>query len=271
MTIAPPKGKPLPHLDDDAYPTRDGKPMGETEKHRKIMTYCIDALEIRYRHRSDVQVSGNNFLYYEQDDTKKVVSPDCYVVFGVEKRIRDTYMVWKEGGVLPSFVLEITSKKTRKEDTRTKFPLYERTLGIPEYFQFDPTGDYLRPRLQGFRLVEGRYAPLTPVTSPLAGIPVARDETFFSSSEEVPVYRLHSEQLGLDLIVEGEWLRYYDPLTGELLLSASELAAKAEAEAQARISAERRAEAEAQRAEKAEAELARLRAELDALRQGRAE
>ena len=29
----------------------------------------------------------------------------------------------------------------------TKRPLYERTLRVPEYFLFDPTGDYLRPRL----------------------------------------------------------------------------------------------------------------------------
>jgi hypothetical protein len=71
---------------------------------------------------------------------------------------------------------------------------------------------------------------------------------------------------------------YYERATGELLLSASELAAKVEAEAQARTSAERRAETEAQartsaerRAAQAEAELARLRAEWEALRRERAE
>jgi hypothetical protein len=64
--------------------------MAETEKHRDVMMYCIDALRNFYADRQDVQVSGNNFLYYEQGNIKKVVLPDCYVVFGVQKRQRDT-------------------------------------------------------------------------------------------------------------------------------------------------------------------------------------
>ncbi len=28
-----------------------------------------------------------------------------------------------------------------------------------KYFQYDPTGDYLNPRLQGARLAEGNYQP----------------------------------------------------------------------------------------------------------------
>src|SRR5579862_2720477 len=64
------------------YPTRDGKPMAETEKHRKLMTYCIESLENYYMDQADVTVSGNNFLFYEEDNPKARVSPDCYVVFG---------------------------------------------------------------------------------------------------------------------------------------------------------------------------------------------
>ena len=75
------------------------------------------------------------------------------MVFGVEKKLRDNFKVWKEGGKTPTIVFEFTSKKTMREDRDVKRPLYEQVLKVPEYVLFDPTGDYLKPRLQGFRLV----------------------------------------------------------------------------------------------------------------------
>src|SRR5579862_4067881 len=83
------------------YPVSDGKPMAETDKHRKLMTYDIDGLDNFYRHRSDVYVSGSNFLYWEEGNPKARVSPDCYVIFGVAKKLRDSYKAWEEGGHLP--------------------------------------------------------------------------------------------------------------------------------------------------------------------------
>jgi len=211
------------------YPTSDGEPMGETDKHATLTMYCIAALRIYFAAQPDVYVAGDNFLYYVEGNPRKVVSPDCYVVFGAGMKLRDCYKAWEEDGRLPQVVFEITSKKTRKDDIEKKLPLYEQVLQVPEYFLFDPTGDYLKPRLQGYRLVGGQYARL-----------LTRD------------HRLHSEQLGLDLIEEGEWLRFYDPVRREPLLTVMEQAQRAEAEAQARA--------------EAEAEIARLRAELEALK-----
>jgi Uma2 family endonuclease len=205
------------------YPESDGKPMAETTPHRQQMSYCIESLDFRYRDRADVYVAGNDFLYWEEGSPRARISPDCYVVFGVEKRVRNSYKAWEEGGRLPSVVFEFTSKKTRYEDTRKKRPLYEQVLKVEEYFQFDPTGDYLKPRLQGFRLRDGVYEP----------IPLVNE-------------RMFSEKLGLDLVMEGERLRFWDPLTGEWLLSVDELALAREAESEARKFAERRAELEAQ-------------------------
>jgi Uma2 family endonuclease len=234
------------------YPVSDGKPMAESDKHRDLGVYTIEALRIFFAGRPDVYVAGNNFVYWEEGNPRAVVSPDVYVVFGVEMRQRDCYMAWKEGGRLPDVVFEFTSKKTRKEDTRDKLPKYEQVLKVPEYFLFDPTGDYLTPRLQGYRLVEGSYVPLEAVDG-----------------------RLHSELLGLDLVQEGERLRLWDPAKQEWLLSPLELAQAREAErerAQAeahRAQAEaQRADAERRRADEAIAEAARLRAELEALRAG---
>jgi len=122
------------------YPTRDGRPMGETDKHRELMAYLIAALKVHFMGQPNVYVSGNNFIYWEEGKSKSFISPDTYVVFGVEDRLRDSYFAWKEGGLLPSVIVEITSRSTQSEDIETKLPLYEQTLKTPEYFLFDPTG-----------------------------------------------------------------------------------------------------------------------------------
>ena len=207
---------------DVEYPTRDGRPMAETDKHRDLAIYVITALQTRYADRPDVYISGNNFVFYEEGNPKARISPDCYVVFGVASNQRDSYMAWQEGGHLPDVVFEFTSRKTQREDTDTKLPLYEQTLRTPEYFLFDPTGDYLTPHLQGHRLIEAHYVRL-----------------------ELTDGRLHSQGLGLDLVQDGEDLRLFDPTTGQFLPTPLE---------------------QAQRATAAEAEVARLRAELEALR-----
>jgi Uma2 family endonuclease len=205
------------------YPTRDGKPMAETDKHREIAYYIISALKTYYADRSDVYVSGNNFVFWEEGNPKARISPDAYVVFGVSPDLRDSFMAWRNGGWLPSVVFEFTSRKTQREDTDTKLPLYEQTLRTPEYFLFDPTGDYLRPRLQGYRLENDRYVRLELVNA-----------------------RLQSQQLGLDLVQQGEDLRLFDPVRGDFLPTSLE---------------------QARRVESAEAEIARLRAELAALQE----
>lgn len=214
------------------YPTSDGKPMGETDKHVDLILDGKAALMIHFADRPDVYVAGNNFIYYEEGNPKARVSPDLYVVHGVPMRQRDSYCTWQESGRCPNVVFEFTSRATRREDTHKKFTLYEQTLRVPEYVMFDPTRDYLKPPLKGFRLTNGVYVP----------IPLIDD-------------RLYSEQLNLYITYEGTRLRFYDPQKREWLLTPLENA--------------RRAEEEARRAKAAEAEVARLRAELEALRKQR--
>ncbi len=229
------------------YPTRDGRPMAETDKHREIAFYIIQALKTYFSGHDDIYVSGNNFVFWEEGNPKSRISPDAYVVFGPTSDLRDSYMAWKEKGRLPKVVFEFTSRKTQREDTDTKLPLYESVLMTPEYFLFDPTGDYLKPRLQGYRLVGGRYVRL-----------------------ELVGDRLHSEQLGLDLVQQGEDLRLYDPARNLFLPTTQELSHRAEAETRRAEAETRRAQMEAEYRRAAEAENARLRAELDALRNGNA-
>ena len=238
------------------YPEEDGK-VSESAKHLEQMLQLITALKGWFISRSDVFVGGNLFVYYRQGDIRQCFSPDVLVAKGVQPRPieqRGSYRVWEEG-VMPQVLIELTSESTRKEDTIRK-PHQYAALGVREYFLFDPLGEFLTPRLQGYRLnTDGRY-------------------------DRLPGEELDSVELGLRLVVRDEWLRLLDPATGELLPDWDEQrAALREAEA-ARVQAETartqaeaiRAEAEAARVQAEAAiserdqEIARLQAELERLR-----
>jgi len=174
----------------------DGRPMAETDLHRILMIALLHALEEFYRKNPLVYVSGNIFVYY-RDEAKALqsVAPDIFVVFGVENKYRRSYYLEKEGKA-PEVVIELTSTSTKLEDLVTKHYIYAR-LGVREYFLFDPYNETARSPLTGFRLEGGEYAPMTGA-------------------------RLHSEVLGLDLVVEQGLLRLYNPKTGKRLRSPKE-------------------------------------------------
>ena len=215
--------------------------MAETDTHRKQMTYLLDALEDYFRGDADVYVAGNLFVYYREGDPTRVVAPDIFVVKGVPKHNRRIYQVWKEEKA-PDVVFELTSRDTRQEDLGPKKGTYEM-LKVQEYFIFDPLGEYLEPRLVGFRLEEWGYRRIA-------------DEP------------LVSQVLGLVLRVEGEMLRLVDPATGEKMLTSLESQeARRRAEALATQETEARLQAGAE-VERLQAELARLRAAGDAKEKG---
>jgi len=59
------------------------------------------------------------------------------------------------------WVLEVTSSITQQEDEQDKPDIYAQ-IGVREYFQYDPMGDYFNPLLKGRHLVGSRYQVLTP-------------------------------------------------------------------------------------------------------------
>jgi Uma2 family endonuclease len=234
MTAAVQPGFPFPV----EYPETDGEPMAETDLHRDEMFDAIAALKHRYRNDPMTYVAGNLLIYYEEGNPAARFAPDVFVVFGVPKRRRRIYKLWQERRA-PAFVLEVTSRGTRLEDKGNKRELCAE-LGVLEYFLYDPEADYLKPPLQGFRLVAGSYEPIFPEAKGM----------------------LRSEALGLKLILEEERLRFIDGATGAPLLHVEEREARADEAEQARARAEqeKRARARAEQ-EKREAEQAKQHAE----------
>lgn len=137
------------------YPESDGKPMAETDRHRRLIIDFILMLEDHFKNTNDVYVSGDLLIYYEEGNIYKSVAPDVFVVFGVSNKDRRTYRTWEEGRT-PDFVLEAASPSTYNKDITDKKELYASVLGVREYYIYDPYQE-VSPHFQGYRLVDGMY------------------------------------------------------------------------------------------------------------------
>lgn len=210
----------LAALEDIEYPDSDGSPMAESEFQFNPIVYAVGALRNHFHEHDDVYVVGNLLLYYEEGNRSAAVSPDVFVVFGASNHTRSSYLLWQEPKA-PDWVLEVTSRSTRQVDQGRKRSLYAR-LGIPEYWQYDPTGDYLDPTLQGFVLSGGRY------------------DTALALEEVEGVLSAYSPVLGLNLRLDAGVLRLHDPRRDEYLLTHQEAAARLRESEQARLEAEAR-------------------------------
>ena len=210
--------------------------MAESDFQRDPLIYAVKALHMHFAQRPDVYVSGNLLIYYIEGNPYKSIAPDVFVVFGVPKYRRPIYKVWEEGKG-PDVVIEITSKTTRKRDEEEK-PIIYRDLHVQEYFQYDPTGDYLTPPLRGRRLdASNTYHPIPPARTP---------------NGNGSILVLPSQVLDLELHLEGDRLRLFDPASQSYLLSHEEEREIRMQEMQARTRAEARAKAEMQARTQAE-------------------
>lgn len=260
------------------YPESDGKPMGETEYHVVALLHLFGVLRNFLRLFTDVYVIADMFLYYQEGNPRACVSPDIMVVKGVVSRKRRTFKMWEEGAA-PCTIIEVTSASTRSEDTVNKSSLYA-SLGVREYFLFDPLHEYLDEQLWGFRLSDEGYIRLTP-------------------NAEGGIF---SQELGVVLQPDGDLLRAVDPATDDFIptldealdrveevleqieqetsradreslraereaIRAEQEAVRAEQEAMRAEQEAMRAEQEAMRADAAEAAVAQLLVEIARLRQ----
>jgi Uma2 family endonuclease len=237
-------------IEYDNYPDEDFLPMPEGDRQRRNLSYTTEALRLWFEKQVDVYVSGNLFIRYLKQNIEKRIAPNTFVVFDMSCEDRVSYKIYDEGGKAPDFVLEITSKGTVNKDQEQN-PLIYRDLGVKEYFQYDPTGAYLKPlALQGLRLEEGEYVkiPYGMLSDPTSILPNQ-------------ILSLHSEVLGLDLcLYPNKGFRFYDPISHQILRSYAESEYERSLEQGARFQAEleRTFEREARRDAEAIAEQERL-------------
>ncbi|KYF81736.1 hypothetical protein BE11_12255 [Sorangium cellulosum] len=224
---------PTPPPGEDELPYDDGEPM-ESQRHRKQMYLLIEVLELLWKDRDDVYVSGNMAIYFSELQAKKndFRGPDVFVVLDTVRRERKSWVVWQEDGRTPDVVIELLSESTEKVDRTDKMRIYAKLLRVPEYYLFDPFTAVLEA--YALDLATMSYVPVAP-----------------GATGDVMSPRLH---LGLGVRrgtyngLEADWLRWLDP-EGRALPTGDELARAAEEQARAAEEQARAAEEQARAAE----------------------
>ena len=208
------------------YPCSDGQPMPDAGYQFESVAYGFMALRTFYHDKPFGCVGGDQFVYYEQGNRNARVAPDVFVSLGARSGLRDVFLLWEEAAL--DFVMEVASQSTHRYDSAGKRDLYA-SLGVGEYWQYDPGGRYLEPVLQGFRLRGGVYESLPGAMVRDGGLAV------------------HSEVLGLDVCATDRGLRFFDSVKGEYLRSYGEAETDRQAaEAALEAAEDRVAELEAQ-------------------------
>jgi Uma2 family endonuclease len=221
------------------YPESDGEPLGETDLHIHWIIRLRDILKYRYRGQR-VYVGADLMLYYKEGEPYRFVAPDVFVVLDCDPSFRRTFKTWAEQRV-PDVVFEITSKYSKDEDQSIKPDKYA-TIGVREYFLYDPEAEYLRPPLTGYRRSENGFARIEPNDRGL----------------------LECQCLGITLELDGRDLVLRDAATGGELMAHLEAAeAQREAERVAREAAEAQRDAANARNAALEEELRKLREQLE--------
>lgn len=198
-----------PPPDVAMYPYSDGKPMGETGLHVDAILYALATLRNWFASHVCVQVGANMFVYYQEGDASKRLTPDLFAVRGLEALPEPSFKMW-EAGRPPTFVLEVASPSTENRDRDEKQALYA-SMGVEEYWRFAPTGFLNDPEGPRVRVAGGvlRGLGYEPLESAADG-------------------SIRSEVLGLDIRADEQpetrhLLRFRDPETGQDLLTFSEL------------------------------------------------
>lgn len=178
----------------------DEPPM-ETELHLRQLMLLIQSLELLWKDRQDFYAFGNLTIYYSPNQRKSEYfrGPDFFVVLGVARKPRKSWVVWEEEGKYPHVIIEILSDSTAETDRGLKKEIYQETFRTPNYFWFDPTS----LEFKGFQLMAGKYEE------------IAANEQGW----------LWSQQLELFLGVHDSQLRFFTP-EGKLVPTPEEVAEK---------------------------------------------
>lgn len=249
-----------------------------------VLRKAYEIIAQRRRERRQVAIGSEQFVYYDSNDPKKCFSPDVFVKVNSDARDFSTWNVWERGN--PDLVVEIVSDSDRNSTVWSdKFSRYQDS-GVREVVRFDAAAqdpitvwdrvgeDFVERKRTGSMLLQCKTLGLFWI--------VVADETYG------PQLRLAKDRTGKHILptpVENE-LRLEQELADERRARAQaehdkrlaiqkqheEAAArriaeeKQREEAQARQLAEQKQHEEAETRARLEEEVARLRAELERLR-----
>ena len=245
MTTAKPGGavKRSRHFRFPDPPQR--KPEDMTSFKQLTITGAAHYLAHHFGHPETTIVTGERYMAVAPTkDMKGLRFPDLLIAFDADPalyELSNAYVI-SEQSKPPDFVLEIASRKTRREDVTKKRDAYA-ALGIAEYWRFDETARR-RPKLAGDRLVEGEYQPF-----PIEPLPDG-------------VLRGYSPALDLYLRWELGRLQWHDPATGRHIITIEDERARADQAVEALERERARADREHEARVQAEARAAK---ELEAL------
>jgi Uma2 family endonuclease len=218
--------KRLPTTEE--LPCSDDTPV-DNENQNLLPNILLFLLKSIWAERSDWFFGVDMAVYHETgEDPEDPVVPDGFLSLGVERikaknegKLRRSYAVWEEGGVVPILALEIVSRKRRREYT-DQLEIY-RNLGVLYYVIYNPEA---RPRskhqaFEVYKLVDGVYQ-------------LQAGEPYWMPEVGLGIGRCQQQELGL----AQEQLAWFD-VKGDRYLTAEE---RAVLEGQRAEAADQRAE-----------------------------
>jgi Uma2 family endonuclease len=197
----------------DELPDSDDRPV-DNELQTLVPNLLCFILGFIWANRYDWFFGVNMGIYHTTGANPRVpIVPDAFLSLGVERikgdRLRKSYVVWEEKGIVPLFVLAVVSQ-TPGGEYEEKMAAYAR-LGVLSYVIYNP--DYWRrdgrELFEVHRLVEGEYRHQQgePFWMPEMGLGIGRG-------------------MGVHEGLQREWLYWYDA-QGKRFVTPEEQAAQA--------------------------------------------
>lgn len=196
-------------------PYDDNEPM-ESERHKLQMELLIEGAQTWLKTQELGYVGGNMFVYFSlaQVRNRDFKGPDFFVVLGVPKGERRSWVSWEEGKA-PDVVIELLSESTAEVDKTLKKQIYQDRMRASEYFWYDP---FEPEDWAGFRLQGGQYQAIAP--NPQGNLRC--------QAMDLLLVRWQGSYKG----IEATWLRWADS-AGDLLPTHEERATAAQQQAAA--------------------------------------
>ena len=141
----------------------DGRSPIEMIQYKAIFYFTYYVYELmKIRGVRSFILSSNHPVRSHPDDLRISLAPDLFFAYVEDPSLflsETGYNIWQVGKP-PDLVIEVASPSTYRKDIEEKPAIYA-SMGIPEYWLFDPTGDELYGQsLMGYRLIDGEYIPI---------------------------------------------------------------------------------------------------------------